>query len=208
MSESPEFAGTFPGPPVTVDLPAGSVFVRIYDSRFYADGVGFRFFGPHQHGRWDHHPAGPPARHSHHGVLYLASDLPCAVAETYGDARLVAPTPTQRLGVIRTTRPLVLADTRGAAAIPLGVPAGALRTRNRPLTKGVARALYAQTDAFGILYEGWFTGGTCVALWERARDGIELLDDRGLDDPAVAADLIVIADELFYAAADIGPFSG
>jgi hypothetical protein len=33
-----------------------------------------------------------------------------------------------------------------------------------------------------------------------------LLDDRGFDDPAVAADVLVIADELHYAAGDLGPF--
>lgn len=192
----------FPGTPVIEQIPAGTTYVRIYDRRFYADGAGFRYFGPHQHGRWDHHPAGPPVRHLHHGVLYLAADLTCAVAETYGDARLVAPTPCQRLAVVETTRPVLLADTRGLAAVQLGVPAGALRTRDRPLTQGIARALYAATSAEGIDYEGWFTGQTCVALWERARDAVELVDDRALDDPAVAADLLVIADELHYAAAD------
>ena len=196
----------FPGSPILVSKPPGATFVRIYDSRYYGDGAAFRFFGPHQHGRFDHHPAGPAVRHLHHGVLYLAADLPCAVAETYGDARLVAPTPTQRLAVVALTRVVRLADTRGRAAVELGVPAGALRTRDRPLTQRVARDLYAETSADGILYEGWFTGGTCVALWERARYAVDLVDDRALTDPAVAADLLVIADELHYAAGEIGPF--
>jgi hypothetical protein len=197
---------TFPGTPVVVTTAAGTTFVRIYDSRFYGDGAGFRYYGPHRHGRWDHHPAGPPVRHLHHGVLYLTSTLCCAVAETYGDAALVAPEPTQRLAVVALAEPVRLADTRGPAAVELGVPAGALRARDRELTQRVARELYATTDAEGVLYEGWFTGDTCVALWERAAGAVELVDDRGLTDPAVAADLLVIADELHYAAGDVGPF--
>ncbi|MFL6137612.1 MAG: RES domain-containing protein [Frankiaceae bacterium] len=197
---------TFPGAPVVVIAPAATVHVRLYDSRYYGDGSGFRYYGPHPRGRFDHHPAGPPVRHLHHGVLYLTTTLACAVAETFGDAALVSPGPDQRLSVVALTRDVVLADTRGRAAVELGVPAGALRARDRALTQRVARELYAQTDAEGVLYEGWFTGETCVALWERARDAVELVDDRSLADPAVAADLLVIADELHYAAGDLGPF--
>lgn len=197
---------TFPGVPVLVALPAGSVLVRIYDSRFYGDGTGFRYFGPHRAGRWDHHTEGPPAHDPAHGVLYLTPSLTCAVAEAYGDARLVAPAPYHRLTIVRTTRDVRLADTTGAAAVELGVPAGALRARDRPLTQRVSRGLYAATDAEGVRYEGYFTGEECIALWERARDALELVDDRGFDDPAVAADVLVIADDLHYAVGDLGPF--
>jgi RES domain len=197
---------TFPGDPVIVPAPAGTTYARIYDSRYYGDGAGFRYFGPHRRGRWDHHPAGPAVRHLHHGVLYLADSLTAAVAETYGDAQLVAPAPDQRLAIVALTRDVRLADTRGRAAVELGVPAGALRARDRELTQRVARELYATTDADGIAYEGWFTGDACVALWERARNAVELVDDRALTDPAVAADLLVIADELHYAVGDLGPF--
>lgn len=197
---------TFPGTPIVATLPAGTTFVRIYDSRYYADGAGFRYFGPHAHGRWDHHPAGAPAHHPHHGVLYVAAALDCAVAEAYGDFALVAPGPDQRLAVVEFNREVRLADTRGRAAVELGVPAGALRARDRGLTQRVARELYATTGAEGVLYEGWFTGDTCAALWERARDAVELVDDRSLRDPAVAADVLVIADELHYAVGDLGSF--
>ena len=197
---------TFPGTPVDVRLPAGTVLVRIYDSRFYGDGTAFRFFGPHRAGRWDHHAAGPPAHDPAHGVSYLTPSLTCAVAEAYGDARLVAPAPYHRLSIVRLARELGLVDTAGHAAVELGVPAGALRARDRALTQGVARELYATTRADGVLYEGYFTGDVCVALWERAADALELLDDRGFDDPSVAADVLVIADELHYAAGDLGPF--
>lgn len=191
----------FPGVPRLVELPAGAVFARTYDRRHYADGVGFRFFGPHGRDRWDHHPAGPPSRHVSHGVLYLTTSLRCAVAEVFGDARRVAPSPSQRLAVVGLTRPVVVADTRGLAAVELGVPTGALRTRDRALTQNIARRLHSQTAAAGVLYEGWHTGETCLCLTERAVDAVELVDDRDLADPAVAADVAVIADELHYACA-------
>ncbi len=187
---------TFPGIPRVVSLPAGSPLLRIYDSVLYPDGAGFRHVGPHLRGRWDHHPAGPPGRHPHHGVLYATTTLRCAVAEVYGDDRRLSPSPTQRLAVLAADRPLPLADTCGLAAVELGVPAGALRARDRTLTQRVSRALYAETEAVGIRYEGWQTGEPCVCLWERAAAVVDLLDDRALDDPVVALDLAVLADEL------------
>lgn len=173
--------------------------MRIYDSRFYADGSRFRYFGPHRAGRFDHHPAGPPSRHPHHGILYLAATLRCAVAETFGDDQWVDPLPSQRIAVIEVTRPVQLADTRGLAAIELGCPAGALRSRDRALTQRVARELYATTDTAGVLYEGWFTGETCVAVWERAADAVRLIDDRALSEPWVSDAIEIVTAELHYA---------
>lgn len=189
----------FPGVPRLVGQDGGSRYVRIYDSRFYADGSRFRYFGPHRAGRFDHHPAGPASRHPHHGILYLAATLRCAVAETFGDDRWVDPLPSQRVAVVELTRSARLADTRDEAAIELGRPAGALRSRDRALTQQVARDLYAETDAAGVLYEGWFTGETCVALWERAADAVQLIDDRALTEPWVSDAIEVVTAELHYA---------
>ncbi|MGH8888283.1 MAG: RES domain-containing protein, partial [Acidothermaceae bacterium] len=175
----------------------------IYDAHFYRDGASFRFLGPHIRGRWDHHLPDPltgaPVANSERGVLYATLTLRCAVAEVFGDDRRVSPSSTQRLAVLEAAQSLDLVDTRGLAAVPLGVPAGALRARDRALTQRIARELYAETDADGLLYEGWQTGETCVCLWERVEPDVEVLDDRGLiDDPDVALDLAVIADELLY----------
>lgn len=194
---------TTPGEPERVALPAHLPLLRIYDSHFYRDGASFRHVGPHVRGRWDHHlpdpDTGAPIPNGERGVLYVTITLRCAVAEVFGDDRRVSPSSTQRLAVLEVDRPLDLVDTRGLAAVPLGVAAGALRARDRDLTQRVARQLYAETDADGLLYEGWQTGETCVCLWERVADRVEVLDDRGLiDDPFVALDLAVIADELLY----------
>jgi hypothetical protein len=194
---------TTPGHPLHVELAAHTALVRIYDAHFYRDGASFRFLGPHIRGRFDHQlpdPAtGAPVANGDRGVLYATLTLRCAVAEVFGDDRRVSPSSTQRLAVLEVARPLDLVDTCGLAAVPLGVPAGALRARDRALTQRVARELYEQTDADGLLYEGWQTGETCVCLWERVEAEVEVLDDRGLiDDPDVALDLAVIADELLY----------
>jgi hypothetical protein len=196
-------ARTTPGEPERVTLPARLPLLRIYDSHFYRDGASFRHLGPHVRGRWDHHlpdpDTGAPVPNGERGVLYVTLTLRCAVAEVYGDDRRVSPSSTQRLAVLEVDRPLDLVDTRGLAAVPLGVAAGALRARDRDLTQRIARQLYAQTDADGLLYEGWQTGETCVCLWERVAERVEVLDDRGLiDDPFVALDLAVLADELLY----------
>jgi hypothetical protein len=177
--------------------------VRIYDAYFYRDGASFRFVGPHLRGRFDHHlpdpETGAPVPNQDRGVLYATSSLQCAVAEAFGDDRRVSPSSTQRLAVLAVRRPLDLIDTRGRAAIPLGVPAGALRARDRDLTQRIARELYASTDADGLIYEGWQTGDRCFCLWERVEPAVAVLDDRGLlDDPDVATELAVLADELGY----------
>ena len=184
-------------------LAAGTPLVRIYDAHFYRDGASFRYLGPHLRGRWDHQLADPatgaPVPNGERGVLYATLSLRCAVAEVFGDDRRVSPSATQRLAVLAVDRPLELIDTCGLAAVPLGVPAGALRARDRALTQRIARELYESTDADGLLYEGWQTGEACVCLWERVESAVEVLDDRGLlDDPEVALDLAVIADELGY----------
>ncbi len=206
-SESSDAAAheAFPGTPVLVELPAGTALARIYDGAFYPDGASFRYFGPHLRGRWDTHPAGPPRRHDRHGVLYATTTLRCAVAEVFGDDRRLSPSPPQRLAVLALTGPLMLADTRGLAAVRLGHPAGALRARDRALTQSVARALHAGTRADGVLYEGWQTGEDSVCLWERSRPAISLLDDRSLHDPAVAVELAVLADELCFDRPGIQP---
>jgi hypothetical protein len=192
-----------PSAPVRVLLAAGTPLVRIYDVHFYRDGASFRYLGPHLRGRWDHQLADPatgaPVPNGERGVLYATLSLRCAVAEVFGDDRRVSPSATQRLAVLAVDRPLELIDTCGLAAVPLGVPAGALRARDRALTQRIARELYESTDADGLLYEGWQTGEACVCLWERVESAVEVLDDRGLlDDPEVALDLAVIADELGY----------
>ncbi len=193
----------FPGRPKHFRLPGGTPLIRIYDSHFYRDGASLRYLGPHPRGRWDHHlpdaDTGAPVANSSRGVLYATTTVRCAVAEVFGDDRRVSPSPTQRLAVVAAVRPLRLADTRGLAAVPLGVPAGALRTRDRELTQRIARDLYELTDADGLVYEGWQTGETCLCLWERAEPDLELLDDRGLiDDPDVSLELAVLADELLF----------
>jgi hypothetical protein len=188
----------FPGRPVLVEAPAGTTFLRVYEHDWYADALGQRFYGPSPAGRFDHHPAGPPRRAPRHGVGYVASTFRCAVAEVFGDLRTIAPAPGHRVGLLELTEPLLLADTRDLAAVELGVPAGALRTRDRALTQAVARELHATTGAAGILYAGWHTGEDCTALWERARPALRLLDDRSLRDLDVVPELRLLARELHY----------
>ena len=192
---------SFPGTPVLVVVPAGALHVRIYDHDWYADALGQRAYGPL--GRFDQHPAGQPTRYPDLGVSYQTASLRCALAEVFGDARLVAPRRTHRLGVLEATRPLTLVDTRGLAAVELGVPAGALRSRDRTLTQRVARELYDTTEADGLLFEGWHTGEDCLALWERARGAQCLVEDRSLLAVDLLPELLVLAAGLHYLVGDL-----
>ena len=194
---------SFPGLPVLVHAPAGTTYLRVYLHDWYPDALAQRHYGPSPAGRFDHHPEGIPRRAPRHGIGYVASSFRCAVAEVFGDLRRIAPARSHRVGLIELTAPLTLADTRGLAAAPLGVPAGALRTRDRVLTQRIARDLYATTPAHGILYSGWHTGEDCVALWERARPALRLLDDRSLTDLDVLPELRLLASELHYAMAEV-----
>jgi hypothetical protein len=194
----------FPGTPVLVPVPAGTTYLRVYEHDWYADALGQRFYGPTAAGRFDHHPEGPPRKAPRHGIGYVTTSFRCAVAEVFGDLRVIAPAPDHRVGLVEVTAPLVLADTRDLAAVELGVPAGALRARDRALTQAVARALHATTPAHGVLYAGWHTGEDCVALWERARPSLRLLDDRSLRDLDLVPELRLLARELHYAAAEPG----
>ncbi|MCW2599034.1 MAG: hypothetical protein JWM02_863 [Frankiales bacterium] len=193
----------FPGTPVLVEVPVGTTYLRVYEHDWYADALGQRFYGPSPAGRFDHHPAGEPRRAPRHGIGYVATSLRCAVAEKFGDFRRIAPTRGQRVGLLEVTEPLLLADTRDLAAVELGVPAGALRTRNRLLTQAVARKLYAETSADGVLYGGWHTGEDCAALWERARPRLRLLDDRSLVDLDLVPELRLLGRELHYGIAEV-----
>lgn len=186
-----------------VEAPAGATWLRIYDHGWYADGLGQRCYGPTAAGRFDHHPEGPPRRAPRYGVGYVATTFRCAVAEVFGDYRRIAPGPAQRVGLLELTGPVPLADVRGLAAVELGVPAGALRVRDRALTQRIARELHASTPAVGVIYDGWHTGEECVALWERARPFLRLLDDRSLLDLDLVPELRLLAHELHYGIAEV-----
>lgn len=194
---------SFPGSPVLIEAAVGTTWLRVYDHGWYADALGQRFYGPTANGRFDHHPAGVARRAPRHGVGYVASSLRCAVAEVFGDYRRIAPAPAQRVGLLELTSRVRLADVRGLAAVELGVPAGALRVRDRALTQRVARELHAATVAVGVVYEGWHTGEDCVALWERARPHLRLLDDRPLLDLDLVPELRLLARELHYGVAEL-----
>lgn len=192
---------SFPGTPVLVEVPAATTYLRVYLHDWYPDALAQRHYGPSPQGRFDHHPPGEPRRAPQHGIGYVATTFRCAVAEVFGDLQRIAPHRSHRVGLVETSG-LLLADTRGLAAVELGVPAGALRTRDRVLTQDIARRLHAETEAHGIVYEGWHTGEDCVALWERARPTLALLDDRSLTDLDVLPELRLLATELHYEIAE------
>jgi hypothetical protein len=165
-----------------VVLPAGTALVRLHDvgGRHPSEHDQFRWFGPLLgRGRFDHHPAGPPADHDpQHGVLYVALDDPTTSPQPPGgaggtvldvvsseavqDGDVLAITDGLTLTVWRTSGELRLLDLRGpwAQRTRAGVH---LSTAPHERTQPWARAIRRQyPQLHGLLYTP-ATGGRAVA---------------------------------------------
>ncbi|MFU8841790.1 MAG: RES family NAD+ phosphorylase [Nitriliruptoraceae bacterium] len=165
-----------------VVLPAGTALVRLHDvgGRHPSEHDQFRWFGPLLGGgRFDHHPAGPPADHApQHGLLYAALDDPTTSPQPAGggggtvldvvsseavqDGDVLAITDGLTLTVWRTSGELRLLDLRGpwAQRTRVGVH---LSTAPHERTQPWARAIRRQDPQLhGLLYTP-ATGGRAVA---------------------------------------------
>jgi hypothetical protein len=165
-----------------VVLPAGTALVRLHEvgGRHPGEHDQFRWFGPLLgRGRFDHHPAGPPADHDpQHGVLYVALDDPTTSPQPPGgaggtvldvvsseavqDGDVLAITDGLTLTVWRTSGELRLLDLRGpwAQRTRAGVH---LSTARHERTQPWARAIRRQyPQLHGLLYTP-ATGGRAVA---------------------------------------------
>lgn len=107
------------------------------------------------------------------GVLYLAENLGCALAEgLLGQVPEVAICPGRYLLMASPGRSLRLLDLTGDGAMKIG----ALTTlgsgdESRRLTQAWGRAIYEDLSRFdGVRYRGAHQGGLCHVLWDRAGD--------------------------------------
>ncbi len=163
-------------------LPVGTALVRLHDVAgcHPSEHDQFRWFGPLLgRGRFDHHPAGPPADHApRHGVLYTALDdlttsrpptggaggtvLDVVLSEAVQDGDVLTVTGGLTLTVWRTSGELRLLDLRGPWT--QRTRAGAhLSTAPHERTQPWARAIRRQyPQLHGLLYAP-ATGGRAVA---------------------------------------------
>lgn len=210
----------------TITVPAGWPLVRIHDlagphPREHHEP---RWFGPHpDKGRFDHHPAGPPADHApDHGIIYTAGDDPTAPPSPPADPGVMVPgnaldvalaefiqsdselvvTAGLTLTVVAPAEPVQLLDVRSSwgQATRAGTH---LSTAAHHLTQPWARAIRAAyPHLHGVLYVP-ATGGRAVAaaLNETAAEplaGGPVLLSRRLADPAMLAVVEAAADRLRF----------
>ena len=171
-------------------LGVGTDLFRIYDPAAPhgpRDGATFRWRGPYA--RFDHHRG--TGRRERRGIWYGGLTLSCAVVEAF-DVGVVEPG-TKRLARARATRDLRLLDLRGRAAMRSGTVA-AISAGDHSLAQPWSRYFWEHPEIYGaldgLLYPSAHNGEPAVALYERARAGIEVPPGRD----APLTDLAVLAE--------------
>jgi len=161
--------------PIHHTLPAGTDLFRIYDPEAPhgpRDGKAFRWRGPYA--RFDHQ-RGTGGR-ERRGIWYGGLTLSCAVVEAF-DVGFVDPG-TKRLARARTTRETLLLDLRGRAAMRAGTVA-AISAGDHALSQPWSRYFWEHPELYGeldgLLYLSAHNGQPAVAVYERGRDGLEVL---------------------------------
>ncbi|MDR0416560.1 MAG: RES family NAD+ phosphorylase [Propionibacteriaceae bacterium] len=159
-----------------------------------------RTWGPLPTMRFDPHPA-PVGDHPGHGVIYTATDLPTALAETYQGTRLIdtvsfAPQAT----AWRPVRALRLLDLDGGWALRNGA-AHVLPGAPTVICRAWARAIHTTwPDLDGLWAPSTMTGRPNVILWSPAADSFPAAPafSRPLAHPMVTAVIRQIAPTLGY----------
>jgi hypothetical protein len=158
---------------VLAEIPAGTVWRRLYQSRF-PDPLGFGL-GPSRFSDSETSLA-PPARF---GVVYLGSGVKVcfleAILRDRGDGRAGAfPIEWSELegwtcAEIRVDTSLTLVDLRGDGLIRMGIPTDVARARSHDQGRVWSHALWSHdTKPDGIVYDSRLNGETNIALYDRA----------------------------------------
>ena len=147
-----------------------------------------RTFGPIPTMRYDPQPE--PAGSSMEGVLYTATSLATALAETFQATRVVdSRSFGPRVTAWTPTRALRLLDLTGGWALRNGA-AFALATAPKSTCRAWARQIRATwPDLDGLWTPSTMTGGANVVLWDPARTSLPGAPDfsRPLAEPTVRA---------------------
>jgi hypothetical protein len=181
--------------PIHHVLPNGIDLFRIYDPgapHGPSNAKAFRWRGPFA--RFDHHRGS--GKRERRGIWYAGLGLSCAVVEAFEIG--VVEAGTKHLARLRTTRDLLLLDLRGRAAMRAGTVT-AISAADHSLSQPWSRyfwehpKIYGEID--GLLYLSAHNGDPAVALYERARDGLELPRgrDAALSAPVVLAEVRRVA---------------
>ena len=158
---------------VTHSLQAGARLWRVYfrAGRYPTRWNTFRFFGPSEKNRFDHHDE--PARLQQRGILYAAPSIPVCIAEVFQRDRTIDRlTGEPWLVGFATAGDLVLLDLTSQWPVRAGA-SQEINTGPRVIARAWSRAIYATYPAVvGLWYRSKMHGGTAVALYERAAGAV------------------------------------
>ncbi len=160
--------------PIWHELPARTLLWRLYrqGGPHPARWDEFRWFGPVQTARFDHHQL--PARVQDRGILYLATHGPTTLAEAFQDTRTIDVWEHEPWLVgFETEVPLRLLDLTGSWPTRAGASM-ALATGRRDRARRWSQAIFdAYLDATGLWYPSSMGANRpCVAVYERGHAAI------------------------------------
>lgn len=189
--------------PERVELASGRYLFRVYRAggRHATTWGRFRTVGPARVGRFDHHPL-PRGEHPDHGILYAAFDVETAIAEAFGDERMIDRWRDEPyIARFRLTDPVLSLDLATDWATRAG-GSQELSSGPRPTSQAWSRAIWEDLGEIeALLYpSSMHGGGTNVAFFERAKRALARTPDRNLplSLQAFERDLIRIATRLGY----------
>lgn len=157
----------------THTLQAGARLWRIYSraGRYPTRWNDFRFFGPSEKSRFDHHEE--PARLQQRGILYAAPSIPVCIAEVFQRDRTIDRLAGEPWLVgFETARDLLLLDLTNQWPLRVGA-SQEINARPREVARAWSGGIYAAYPAVaGLWYRSKMHGGTAVALYERTAGAV------------------------------------
>lgn len=167
-----------PPAPLLATVPAGTSFVRLFDSTRHGSGpTTFRRFGPLH--RFDHQELRGteprPAESASRGIYYAGFTLSCCIVETFGDAGAIEWGGHQVARPV-LTRDLRVLDLRGPGAMRAGSVAALAKTAERACSQAWGRYVYEHPELYGMVdglrFFNAHNDEDALALFERAEDSL------------------------------------
>jgi RES domain-containing protein len=189
--------------PERVEIPTDRPLFRVYRSagRHATTWARFRTFGAARVGRFDHHPL-PRGEDPDRRILYAAVDVKTAIAEAFGDERVIDRRRDEPyVARFRLAGRVLALDLASDWPTRAGGSQGSC-SGPRPTSQAWSRAIWEDLDGIAaLLYpSSMHGGGTNICFYERAEPAIPRAPDRNLplSLPAFERDLIRLATELGY----------
>lgn len=154
-----------------LQLQAGTEFWRLFHSDSYSgDAEDFRHFGPVS--RYDHHlpVMGKTSKSPDRSTLYMARDIGVAIAEVFGDKRVVRACPQWRVARLELRAALQTLDLTSTNVMHTGAFASIIGLGRKQSQRWARKVYELRPDIHGITYVGSHDYGDCHVLFDRANE--------------------------------------